>query len=861
MGACFKWVFQVFLGMAGLVSPEEFYGFKPGEDRRLVRWDQVVEYFWMLDRASPRVRVEEVGKSTMGRPMIVAYVSSEGNLARLDELRRISWSLGHPGGLGVEELEELVGDGRVVVAMTMSIHASEVGGTQGASGLVYDLVTREDELFRRIRENVVLVLFPCANPDGQVMTVDWYNETLGTEYEGGPLPWLYHKYVGHDNNRDALTLTQVETRLMNRVILGEWFPQVYLDHHQMGFYGARFFVPPNANPVNEVVDPLVWTEQKLFGSHMAFRMESSGLPGVEQAAVFPADFMPGFSLVFPWFGICGMFTESASVRVATPVYVHYHQLQPHPRGRPEYRANINFPNPWKGGWWHLRDILKGQYEASIAALEVAANHRETLLRNMYRKALRSIERGRQEPPYAYVFPPGQWDPNTAARLLQTLMDLSVEVHVAEEPFKVGEVVYPAGSYVVFTSQPARAFLVCLLSRSLYRDSVWVRNREGVPLMNYDFATQTLAEFKGVEVVEAVKPVEGRFRRVDSVRVEGCLEGEGRFGFLVDCRVNDSFKAVNRVKAAGGRVFRASKPLSVGGVEYPPGCWVVEADRGLLEEVAGELGLRLVGLDEPPGELVEVEPLKVAVYQRYWGGNMDEGWTRWLLEQFGFDYQTVRDEEVKQGLSGYHVLVLPSDPVALITGEKVEEYYEKRFKGAFAPPHLPPEYRSGLGEEGVAKVKEFVEGGGTVLALNESCDFASEKLGVPVFNPLKDVPPEKFHCPGSTLWAEFDSSHPLAYGMPRRGLLLLRGSRALAVKGGHFNENYRVVASYPEEGLLQSGWLIGEELLARKAAVVEAKLGKGRVVLYGFSPQARALTDATFKLFFNALVGPNPLQGS
>jgi len=844
--------------LSEILSPEEFYGFKPGTDRKLVRWDKVVEYFWHLDGASDRVKVEEVGKTTEGNPMILAYISSPENLERLGEMREMSWSISHPRGLSEGEADRIVADGKAVVAMTMSIHASEVGGTQVSSDLAYRLLTCDDELTMRIRENVVLLLFPCANPDGQIMTVDWYYEWLGTEYEGCGLPRLYHKYVGHDNNRDALTLTQVETQMMNRVLLKEWFPQAYVDHHQMGFYGSRFFIPPNSNPLNEVADPLVWTEQKHYGAQMAIRMASEGVSGVEQAAVFPADFMPGFSLVFPWFQICGMFTESASVKFATPVYVHYHQLQPHPRGRPEYRASVNFNDPWKGGWWHLSDILRGQMAAAMATLEVAANNREMILRNMHTKAMRSIERGGAGAPYAFLFPPGQRDPNTARRLLKTLMDMSVEVHQATSPVRVGDVTYPEGTYVVFAGQTARPFLISLLSRTIYRDNLWVRSQDGAPMMNYDFATQTMAEFKGVDVVEAEEPPVGSFTELKEIRQpEGVVE-KSKIGYILDGRINDCFKALNLLTKAGVEVHRVHEAVDLGEATLPPGAFYVPKKRGVeskLKKVAGETHLRFYGLKEEPGfSHGPVKPLRIAMYQRGWGGNMDEGWTRWLMEQYGFEYTTVTDKEVKEGLEGCDVFILPSDPPALITGEGVEEWYEKRFKGAYTVPVLPPEYKTGIGDDGVEKVKEFVDKGGRVLALYESCEFAIEKLGVPVRNTVKDLKPEEFHCPGSTIRVNIDNTHPLGYGMPEKGLILLRGKHAYAVKANHWNENYSAVITYPEENMMQSGWLIGEKHLARKAALIEAKKGDGCVVLYGFAPQMRALTDATFKVFFNALVG-------
>jgi hypothetical protein len=844
---------------SSVTSPESFYGFKPGEDRKLARWDAIVEYFRMLDDESDRIKVVDLGETTEGNPFILAYISSPENLADLDRYREMSWRISHPDGVSDEEIEDIVENGKTVVAMTMSIHASEVGGTQVSSELAYDLVTKEDPLTQEIRENVILLLFPSANPDGQIMVTDWYYENLNTEYEGAGLPWLYHKYVGHDNNRDALTLTQVETQMMNRVILKEWFPQAYLDHHQMGSTGARFFIPPNADPLNENVDPMVWIEQRHYGSQMLIRMESEGISGIESAASFPADFMPGFSLVFPWFGICGMFTESASAKFATPVFVHYHQLGPSSRGRPEYRPSTNLQHPWKGGWWHLRDILDGQKVSSYATLEVAANNRRMILQNMYKKAIRARKKGAEVSPYAYIFPADQYDPLTALKLLGIMRDMGVEVHVAEEPFEVGSATYQAGSHVVFVGQTARAFIVSYLGRTFYRDSVHVRNRDGTPMMNYDFATMTMAEFKGVEVVEAREPFTGEFRELVEVEwPQRGVVGSGKGGYLLDPRLNAGFKAVNRLIELKAQVYRVEEPVETPEGALPAGAWYIPRKRGVekkLEQVAEEVRVGFVAVDSEPTALKPVKKLRVAMYQRYWGGNMDEGWNRWLLEQYGFEYTTVRDDEIKEGITGkYDVLILPSDNPAYIMGDKIEEYYEKQYKGRRSPPKYPPEYRSGIGEEGVEKVKEFVEAGGTLLTLNAATEFAIDNLKVPVINALKDVEPKEFHCPGSTLWTDIDSAHPLGYGMPERGLIVMRGKMAFTVRPGEKGEDYRVVVSYPEERIMQSGWLIGEEKLARKAAMIEAKMGEGRVVLYGFAPQARALTDATFKLFFNALLG-------
>jgi len=844
----------------GISSPEEFFGFKMGADKKLARWDKIAEYFWQLAKNSDRIKVVELGKSTEGNPFLLAIITSPENMKNLDRIREMSWRIAHPKDLSKEEVGGIIRNGKTVVAMTMSIHASEIGGAQMAPELAYEVITSEEPSFQKIRENTVFLLFPSFNPDGQIIVTDWYNKWLGTEYEGIGPPVLYHKYTGHDNNRDAFTLTQVESQMVSRVLYQEWFPQAYIDYHHMGSYSARFYIPPFSNPIDKNVDPLIWTEQQLYGAQMMVRLEAAGKMGIENAATYPGEFMPTFNYVPCWNNICGMLTESASARLATPVYVHYHQLTGSSRGRPEYNPQVNFPHPWPGGWWRLRDVVEQQKISALATLEVAANSREMILRNMYLKATRSIKKGEEEPPYAFIVPPQQLDVLTAYKLLRNLQALAVEIHKANKSFTADGITYPAGTHVIFLSQTARPFLVSLLQRTFYRESPWTKRSDGSPLSPYDFATQTLAEFMGVKVVEAAEKFEGDFEKLNSVEFpQGSVEGSYGSSYLLDGRLNDSFRAVNRLLKKGVKVFRADEDVKNSGRLFPQGSFFVPSAEGIsesLKEVASDLHLTFYALDSAKEfEKHEVKPLRIGMYQRYYGGNIDEGWTRWLLEQFEFPYTTLTDKEVKEGLKDkYDVLILPSDATPLITGEKLEEYYEKRSRGAMTPPKYPPEYRSGIKKEGVEKVKEFVEAGGTLLTLGEASSFALEELKVPVMNTLKDVKPTDFFCPGSTLKVKVDTTNPLAYGIPEDIFILFRGGLAFSVKPGENNEDYKVVVSYPDDHILQSGWLIGEQNLSRKAALIEAKQGKGRIILYGFSPQYRAQTHGTFKFFFNALIG-------
>jgi len=439
------------------------------------------------------------------------------------------------------------------------------------------------------------------------------------------------------------------------------------------------------------------------------------------------------------------------------------------------------------------------------------------------------------------------------------MDMGVEVSRSQREFVADGVAYPRGTHVVFAGQHCRPYVVSLLRRTFYHLGAFSKYSDGTPVVPYDLSTYTVAEFMGVRVAEVERPFEGSFEALTSVRYpRGGAAREAPGGWLIDGRANEAFMVATRLLRKGAEVRRLEERTETGAGAFEAGSFHVPR----AEDLAGELD-KLVKRHHLRAEAAPqtlnskpVKMLRLGVYQRYWGGNADEGWTRWLLEQYRFRYRTLMDKDIQRGklASKYDVIIVPSDPSELITGEKVEEYYEKRWAGGSTLPVYPPEYRSGIGEEGAKRLKEFVEEGGTLLCWGESCDFAIEKLGLPVQNVLKDVKGTVFTCPGSTLHVDVDHGHPLAWGVQGDLLIVFRSHPAFAVKPRVNNDEHRVVLSYPDERIMESGWLTGEELLSRKAAMVEARLGRGRVVLYGFQPQMRAQTDATFKLLFNALLG-------
>ena len=844
-----------------VTSPETFFGFQLGCDRKIAAWDKIVAYLQLLEQESDCLQVIDMGPSTEGNPFLLAFISSPQNLANLARLQAVNAEISDARGLSEELAKALINEGKVVLCQSMGLHATEIGSTQMASELTYDLITRTDAETQRILDNVIFLMFPCLNPDGLIMTTDWYNKYFDTKYEGCNLPWLYHKYAGHDNNRDAFMLNLVESQYVARILFQEWHPQVFQDHHEMGSYGARLYVAPYSEPIHPHADPLVWREISWYGAHMAYRLEEAGKTGILNAAQFPAWGHLGFHWLGNYHNIASILTESAHTKLATPLYIHKGQLQSQGdplRAFPHYKPQTNFPHPWLGGWWRLRDIVEQQKIAAWSLLDLAARHKDTVLSNAYLKAKRQTARGATGTPSAYLIRPIQHDALTVVDLINKLLAQGIDIQKATQAFTANDSTYSAGTYAIFLNQPKMAVIKTLLGQTFFPDDAWTRTPDGTPNRPYDTATDTVAEFMGVKVepVNTLACDDAIFALLTTPeQPTGRLVGESEFGYIFDGRLNESFRFVNQLLARDLQVIRVDETIEVGDTQFPPGAFVAPAEsKEVLEGFTSDSGITFYTLEqELSGRWHEVQKLRVGMYQRYHGGNMDEGWTRLVLEQFGFPYQTLKDDDITgSDLSQQlDVFILPSDTTDRIVGKSEKDEADEDESKEF---NVPPAYRSGIGTEGVKAIKQFVEEGGTLLALNEACEFAIEKLDLQVRNTLKGKSSKAFFCPGSTLKATVNTNHPLGYGMPDETLILFWDSPAFEIQHSRFSERYELIVQYPEKAILQSGWLVGEDQLSEQAAMVSAQYGAGRVILFGFRPQFRAQTRGTFKLFFNALLG-------
>ncbi len=842
----FTFLFSLSLS-AQIVSPDEFLGFPLGADRKLADYHQISEYLSLLAKNSPRIEVFNLGKTTDGNDMIIAVISSEENIRNLENIKKQNYKLAHPELLTQQQAENLIQNGKVTALITCNIHSTEIGASQMSMEIAYELATRNDEEAKFYLDNVVLILMPSANPDGQLMVCDWYRKWVGTEYEGGRMPWLYHRYVGHDTNRDFYMLNMKESKLINKVMSQEWFPQVHLDEHQMGSTGPRMFVPPYEDPMSPHLSPLLLRLEALYGSNMSFRLEENGKSGVIDTWAFDS-YWPGGTRTAAWKNIVSLLTELASCRVATPIFIEENELSGGRKGLAEYRQQINFPHPWRGGWWRLRDIIDYEIIATYAFLETSAKYREGILRGFYQMNLQGIEKGKSEAPYGFIIPANQRDPITAAKMVDILLEHGLKIYQTKKEVIVDNKFYPAGSIVIPTAQSLRSFIMEILDIQRYPEVKLSRDSD--PLPPYDVTAWSLPLLMGVKCDRIEKPISFETEILkEAPYPTGKITGETTYGFAISSVYNQTTRAIHRLQKQKIDLYAALQPFTDGENTFPAGTVLIPANKinsGTLQSLAEDLHLKIRALKNPlPKEKIKIEKKRVGLYKP-WRASMDEGWTRWLLEQFEFDLVSVTNDMIKKGNLNkqFDVLIIPDIGKKTIINPKPEN-------ARFYRP-LPPKYEGGIGKQGVKNIKEFVQKGGVLVTLDDGYQLPVEEFPLPVSNALQNKKRNEYNAPGCMVKARINTNHPIGWGMPEEFAAFLSRSPAFRTSLPGPDIDRRVVAYYPEEPLLLSGWIRGEKLLQRKAAIVDVKFGEGKVILLGFRVQHRAQPHGTFKLLFNAI---------
>jgi hypothetical protein len=821
------------MALAEAPTPISVLGHNPGDDYYLANYEDSVGYFHKLAASTDRMKMFTAGKTTQGKVMEYAVISSPANLAKLDHYIGISKKLGAVKGLTDDQAKALAAEGKIIIHIDGGMHASEVADHQLPIALAYKLVSaKNDAEIDAILDNVILVLWPTLNPDGQDMIVDWYRKHVGTPYETSRMPWLYQEYVGHDNNRDGYMLNMIESQVVTKAEQS-YAPEIWYSQHQTAPFPARIWMPPFADPISSNISPYmrIWTNA--IGTNMMARFEKEQKPGAIAMARFDNWYAGFLDYTHVFRNTMSFFTETAHDSATPKTY----EVKDFPKNMQDLKAQIWYPHPYKGGEWHLKDSVDYMVTASMSVLETGVKYRETLLYNRYQAGRDNIKLYSTEGPFAYVIPAGQADMNEAALLAQKFIEHGLDVHQAKAAGTLGGVAYPAGSFVVLMDQPFAGLAKELLEPQKYPDAIL--GGDGKPVdLPYDVTGWTLSMQMGVKV----DPVKTAFTPAERAALTQVAKAEGAQGgvvgtggvFTLDRKVNASFAAMNDVAKAGGKLaFAGNGDIVVSGL-----------GKGAMQTIAADNAVVATAVRSAP-KAAAVKKAKVGLY-RQWGSNIDEGWTRWILEKYDYAPTSVYNADVKAGKlkAKYDAIILPD------LGGRGPAGPLGSLKDGFKPEDAPAPYAGGIGDDGGEALKAFVAEGGTLVALNNASDAVIDLFALPVTNILKGVKSDEFFCSGALLQIQLGEASSATAGLPSDPIVMFERGPAFAVKDGFKG---KVLASYAAQGNpLRSGVLLHPEKIAGKAAALEVQYGKGTIYLYGFKPQWRAQSHGTYKFVFNTL---------
>ncbi len=854
------------LRAAELPTPEQFLGFRVGTDKKLVRWDKMTEYFDKAAAASDRVRVRDLGKTTNGNRFVLLEISAPDTIKNLDRYKSLEHKLYLRNGIPTDaERDEVFREGKAVVVITCSVHATEIGATQMVVELVHRLATENSPQVKKILDNTILLLVPSLNPDGQIMITDWYNKNLGTPFEASPLPGVYHPYAGHDNNRDMYMFELKESRMTADILWHDWLPSIWLDEHQQGSAGARIFVMPATDPINPNVHPLIYRWNGILGQSQAAALEAEGKEGIIYNSTYTNFWEGAMAWSGWWHNQIGLLTEVASARIATPIEQRRAEpgvaSAPEPAAGPDaaeaerrrqmerpneplapprdVNSRTEYPRPWRGGTWTLRNIVDYELTATVALLDTAAGARETILRQIYAVNLETVQKGAKgeigdgkSKLYAIVIPhPEEFE---TIELVDKLRTGGIDVYQAGTAVEVNGKAYPAGSFVVPMNQVFARYAKDILEKQTYPEVK--RSPTSQPEPPYDISGWSLGMQMGVETVFAIKPLPDslKLEKLSSTpKFQLSLAKEGKSAVSFDYRGAESAVLVNRLLKTGATVAfqdarNASRIIADGVSEQK------------LAEVTQGFNVSANSSKSATAQRVALRAPRIGMYQS-WTSNMDEGWTRLVFDRYEFPYTTLHNADIQSGKlhDKYDVLILP-------------DQRSKEILDGLDNSSIRPEYKGGIGEKGLEAIRAFVSEGGTLVAMGAATGLVIEKFPIPVRDMKKGLTREQHFAPGSILNLEVDTANPLGRGALALNHGFYLNSPFFQLTEGFSSQNTTVVARYPNTEVLASGWLRGEDLMAGRAAVVSIDLNPGRIVLFGIRPQHRAQTHGTLPLLFNAI---------
>ncbi|MEX2182360.1 MAG: M14 family metallopeptidase [Gemmatimonadaceae bacterium] len=901
-----------------LTSPQDFFGHAIGADYVLPNYVKFAEYWSRLATESDRMDLDTIGLTAEGRVQLMAIISSPENLRDRERYRRIAERLARAEGVSEAEARALAREGKGIVWIDGGLHATEVLGAQQLLETSWQLVSGNDDETARFRNDLIVIMVH-ANPDGMDLVSDWYMRNPNPQRRSsGGIPRLYQKYIGHDNNRDFYLASQPESENMNRVLYTEWYPQVMYNHHQTGPAGTVMFAPPFRDPMNFNIHPLVRTGLDVVGGamHNRFVQEEKGGVVMRLGAGYSTWWNGGLRTTVYFHNMIGLLTET--IGNPTPIEIPFIASR--------QISSADLPLPVKPGPWKFRQSVEYSVTANKAVLDVVSRNRETFLYNIWKmghdriaqgsrdswtvwpKRIAAIEARIEEEnrqqriqqqgdnpmaflggfgnaavqrrgdaaqqmmaalsdpamrdPRAYVLPSDQPDFPTAVRFINALQKAGVDVHRATAAFSAGGKRYPAGSFVVKTAQAFGAHVLDMFEPQDHPNDFRVPG--GAPTPPYDNAGWTLAMQMGVKYDRILDAAEGPLEKIGpAARVSppaGTVAG-GQVWALSGA-TNDAFIVVNRLLRANASVARR-----------PDGTWIIAnnaTSRPIVERAARELGLSFAAGNSTGA--TAVRSLRVGLWDRY-GGSMPSGWTRWLLEQYEFQYSVVFPQELDAGNlnAKFDALIFVDGaiPVPRRAGQQGGGGFGGGGGGGGGMPDtasIPAEWRRALGnvtqDRTIPQIKRFVENGGMVIAIGSSTTLAAH-LELPLTDHLAERLPDgserplgsaKFYVPGSLLEVAVDNTAPAALGMDQRAIVMFDNSPVFRLAPDAAARGVRPILWFNSATPLRSGWAWGQGYLENGVAAADARVGRGTVRLIGPEALFRAQPHGTFKLVFNGLIG-------
>ncbi len=861
-------------------SPKEHFGFHIGDDYQLATFTQTEAYFRKLDESSDRAQLVTIGKTEEGRDQFMLVVSSPENLRNLKRYQEISQKMAR-AEIEEEEAKALALEGKAVVWIDGGLHATETVGTHQLIETAYQLTSRQDAETKEILDHVIILLVH-ANPDGQELVSNWYmRESVPEKRSMSRLPRLYHKYIGHDNNRDFFMFNMKESQNMGRQLFVDWIPQIVYNHHQSGPAGTVVVGPPYRDPFNYVYDPILMTSLDALGAAMHNRLNVEGKAGYAQrgGSVFSTWWNGGLRTSVYFHNMIGILTEITGSPTPTTIPLVPGRLLP----------NGDSPNPVLPQKWHFRQSIDYSISLNYAVLHYAARHTDDLLFNSYRMGRNSVERGstdtwslspkkveqlqnayqdaprkptvgtavnyvdsvfksnENQDPYGYILPSDQSDFPNAIRFLNALIRGGVVVHQAEEAFTVQGVNYPKGSYVVKTAQAFRPQVLDMFEPQDHPNDF--KYEGGPPVAPYDAAGWTLAYLMNVKFDRILTDFTGPFSKRepgDLISFPSVMVEKAKNYRLA--RANNSYQVVNDLLKAGIDVYRETENGDFCVAGTPKATQI-------LQETASETGVKVSEINRLPEGSVKIKPARIALWDRY-GGSMPSGWIRWLLEQYDYPFTVVYPPDIDAGnlRDQYDVIILVGGAIPASggsSGNRVED-------------GIPEAYRAQLGnmsvQKSVPQLQKFLEKGGRVVTIGSSARLARH-LHVPVKDALtetidgqeKPLTKEKFYIPGSVLRVKVANNLPATWGMEAYADIYFSQSPVFkmkmdAISGGSVEPLMWFDSPKP----LRSGWAWGQSYLQDGIAAYKARIGQGELFVFGPEITFRAQTQGTFRLLFNQL---------